>query len=297
MTSLQQLGVCSNYSGCSANDIQGETVLPALVLPFHDPTGVLLGQLATIAPTLHQLFSRAFLSISPTTEQNQADRLRPLRDDRFFILNANAPDTLPGDHYRAAFSSAIDHSVPNQLLHLCDIDKLAAIVQSPYRHQFVADITALNIAAIPTLFQRSPQAWASYPRPYREIEQVAITLGHYLFDRYLDFAWSYLVISSRQLGAILPHVHQSSFGLLAEIVLLLQDQLHTQEVDWLFWEDPFIEGRDADELRSEREASPQETHKRLTSNAPIIRLLLDHIDQLAYNGGLPSGAARSRFPL
>jgi hypothetical protein len=66
--------------------------------------------------------------------------------------------------------------------------------------------------------------------------------------------------------------------MLAEIVLLLHDQLRTQEVDWLFWEDPFIEARDPDELRREREASSQETQKRLRVNAPIIRLLLDRID-------------------
>ena len=109
--------------------------------------------------------------------------------------------------------------------------------------------------------------------------------GVYVYDndgrRYLDFAWSYLIISSAQLQAILPHLQQRTFGLLAEIVLLLQDRLQTQDVDWLFWEDPFIEGRDRDELRKEREGSEQETRKRLMSNAPIIRLLLDRVQQLA----------------
>ena len=102
-----------------------------------------------------------------------------------------------------------------------------------------------------------------------------------MFHRYLDFAWSYLIISTIQLHAILPQIQQRTFGLLAEMVLLLQDHLHTWEVDWLFWEDPFIEGRDADELRQERAGSRQETHKRLMSNAPIIRLLLDQIEQIA----------------
>jgi hypothetical protein len=169
----------------------------------------------------------------------------------------------------------------HQVLHLCDIDKLVAIVQSHYRDQFLADITATGQAPMPILFQRSPCAWASYPRPYREIEQIAITLGQYLFHRYLDFAWSYLVIRTAHLQAIIPQIQQRTFGMLAEIVLLLHDYLHTQEVDWLFWEDPFIEARDPDELRREREASLQETQKRLKANAPIIQLLLDHIDQHA----------------
>jgi hypothetical protein len=239
---------------------------------------VLLGQLAAITPTLRQLFARAFLSISPATEQFHSAQLRQLHHDPFFVINSNAPNTLPGDHYLAGYKSAVEHSHPNQLLHLCDIDKLAAILQSHYRDQFLADIAATDEAPTPLLFQRSPRAWASYPRPYREIEQIAITLGQYLFQRYLDFAWSYLVIRAARLHAIIPHIQQRTFGILAEIVLSLHEQLHTQEVDWLFWEDPFIEARDADELRREREASLQETRKRLKANAPIIRLLLDRID-------------------
>ena len=254
-------------------------MLPALVLPFHDPSGVLLAQLAAIDPTLRQLFGRAFLSISPITAQRQAAQLQALRADAFFLINANAPDTLPGDHYLAAYRSAVRHSHPDQPLHLCDVDKLAAIVQSQHRDQFMADIAAANLATAPTLFQRSAQAWASYPQPYREIEQVAITLGRYLLHRYFDFAWSYLVIRAAQLDAILPDLQQRTFGILAEVVLALHQNLRTQDVDWLFWEDPFIEGRDADALRAEREASPQETLKRLRGNAPIIRLLLDRIDQ------------------
>jgi hypothetical protein len=255
-------------------------VLPALVLPFHDPSGVLLAQLATITPTLRQIFSRAFLSISPATEQIHTQQIQHLRRDPFFVINTNAPDTLPGDHYLAAYSSAIPHSHADQPLHLCDIDKLAAILQSHYRDQFLTDIAATGEAPMPILFQRSPRAWASFPQPYREIEQIAITLGQHLFQRYLDFAWSYLVIRAAQLHAIIPQIQQHMFGILAEIVLLLHDHLRTQEVDWLFWEDPFIEGRDPDELRSEREASLQETQKRLKGNAPIIRLLLDRIDVL-----------------
>jgi hypothetical protein len=194
------------------------------------------------------------------------------------VINSNAPDTLPGDHYLAAYRSAIAHSHPEQLLHLCDIDKLAAILQSHYRDQFLTDIAATAEALTPVLFQRSPRAWATYPQPYREIEQIAITLGRYLFQRYFDFAWSYLVIRAADLRMIILQIQQRTFGMLAEIVLSLHEHLHTQEVDWLFWEDPFIEARDPDELRREREASSQETQKRLRVNAPIIRLLLDRID-------------------
>jgi hypothetical protein len=254
-------------------------MLPALVLPFHDPAGVLHAQLIRITPTLRRHFAQAFLSISPATEQAHAEQIQALQRDSFFVINTNAPGTLAGDHYLAGYRSAIAHCLPDQSLHLCDIDKLAAILQSSYRDQFLADIATTGDTSAPVLFQRSPNAWATYPQPYRDVEHVAITLGQYLFQRYLDFAWSYLVIKTARLAAIVPQLCQRTFGLLCEMVLLLQADLRTQDVDWLFWEDPFVEGRTPDELRHERAMSARETQKRLKSNAPIIRLLLDVIEQ------------------
>lgn len=45
-----------------------EAVIPALVLPFYDPSGALLAQLTTITPTLREVFARVVLSASPPTE-------------------------------------------------------------------------------------------------------------------------------------------------------------------------------------------------------------------------------------
>lgn len=254
-------------------------MLPALVLPIHDPSGVLLAQLGTITPVLRQHFAGVFLSISPRTEQHQAHPLRSFRADPFFAINENAAESLPGDHYLAGYRSALAHADAAPVIHLCDLDKLTAILDSYHRAAFLRDIEATSERTQPLLFQRSAHAWASYPRPYREIEQIAIALGQHLFARYLDFAWSYLVVPATTLERILPRLHQRTFGLLAEMVLLLQGDLQTQDVDWLFWEDPFIEGRDPDELRRERETSREETMKRLRANTPIIRLLLDQIER------------------
>ena len=57
------------------------------------------------------------------------------------------------------------------------------------------------------------------------------------------------------------------------MVLLLIDRIHTQDVDWLAWEDPFILTRDAQQLKAERENSQQETYKRLTYVIPMLQLL------------------------
>jgi hypothetical protein len=44
-------------------------------------------------------------------------------------------------------------------------------------------------------------------------------------------------------------------------------------LDWLAWEDPFIYGHDAKQLRRERENSPLETQKRLGYVIPMLQLL------------------------
>lgn len=250
------------------------SLLPAIVLPCHDPQGLYLPHLETITPQLKQLFSRAFISISPTTLQTQPTPIKTLEADDFFCLNFNEPGTLVGDHYRAAYTNAVTRCPPRQVLHLCDIDKVAFILQNRYKERFIADIGSIGGAKTPLLFQRSETAWLTYPQNYREIEQLAIKLAEFMFGRYLDIAWSHLVIRTDQLQQILPHLRSRDFGLLAEIVLKLATQLTTQEVDWLAWEDPFIYARDADELRRERSESAMETKKRLVGIKPISQILL-----------------------
>jgi hypothetical protein len=62
----------------------------------------------------------------------------------------------------------------------------------------------------------------------------------------------------------------------AELALLLKDQLTTRTVEWLAWEDPFLEGRHPLELKRERESSLDETRKRLGYVIPIMKVLLQY---------------------
>lgn len=253
---------------------------PAIVLPFHDPKGILLNHLEQIESDLKQWFDHAFLSISPVTAIYQETRLESLAQDHFYILNPNFPDTLPGDHYRAAYHNAVLHCPPHQQLHLCDIDRVAFALQSSHRAEFLQSLEWSIRQSQPILFQRSPTAWATHPGPYQSAEAIAIQLGQLLFGQYYDFAWSYLVVRSDILAGMVPTLQHRDFGLLAEIVLSLRKQLVTCEVDWLAWEDPFILARDFDELRTERDNDPTESDRRLVWNAPIIQLLLNQIGHL-----------------
>jgi hypothetical protein len=69
--------------------------------------------------------------------------------------------------------------------------------------------------------------------------------------------------------------------MVAEMIFYMQDTVHTRNVDWLAWEDPFILSRDAIELKRERENSLEETNKRLRYVLPMIETLT----RLSRNGG------------
>jgi hypothetical protein len=119
-------------------------------------------------------------------------------------------------------------------------------------------------ADVPLLFQRSGKAWSTHPKNYREVEHLATRAGELLLDRSLDLTWCHLVVQAQQLRQVLPHVGRPDLSMLAEMVLQLGDGVSTRDVDWLAWEDPFLSGRQADDLRREREGSVEETRKRLS---------------------------------
>jgi hypothetical protein len=92
----------------------------------------------------------------------------------------------------------------------------------------------------------------------------------------LDYAWCYLVLQAGRLREIMPFVNDPKISMVAEILYYLQDEVKTRDVDWLAWEDPFIFGRDAKELKQERENSLVETKKRLNYVLPMIDMLTRH---------------------
>ena len=102
----------------------------------------------------------------------------------------------------------------------------------------------------PLIFHRSEAAWATHPANYRAAEQMATTAGQLLFGRTLDFAWCHLVIRADALGAIIPRTKRPDMSMVAEIVVQAMGQpIRTKDVDWLAWEDPFLAGRDACQLK------------------------------------------------
>src|SRR6185436_12693922 len=109
------------------------------------------------------------------------------RSDPFFVLNDNEPGSQPGEHFRAGFASAAASTADELALHLCNIDRVAFALQSEYSGQFIHDVSSAGDSALPLLFQRSPAAWATHPRNYREAEHLAIKVGELLYGCYFDF--------------------------------------------------------------------------------------------------------------
>ena len=255
---------------------------PVVVLPLHDPSGILFFHLEQTLPFLKRFFAGAYVSISPATADRQESQVARLQSDSFFRINFNDPGSLPGEHFLSAYRQALEQCAHDQVLHLCDFDKIAAALGGPHRPLFLNDIRTLETEELPLLFQRSATAWETYPQNYREVEQLAIKVGRLLFGRYLDFAWSYLVLRATTLQEILPQVQSKDFGVLVEIVLLLRERLHTKNVDWLAWEDPYILQQQPDRLREERASSPQETRKRLQAILPFFRHFREELPPLQH---------------
>ena len=255
---------------------------PALVLPYHDPQGTLQPHLRAILPVLKEHFERAYLCPPPATRR-QAEAMRFVEADDFFTVIPWDAEGPIGDFFAFLYRHAARAAPPEQALHLCFPDRLSFALEGEFRNAFLTDVDGLSHADLPLLFQRSPAAWATHPDNYREIETFVTRVGRLLFGRELDYAWCHLVLTAAQLDALLPRVRNHDLSMVAELVLQLQPAIRTREVDWLAWEDPWILAVPPAELKRAREASPEETQKRLAYTLPmvaaLVRFALERKDQ------------------
>ena len=249
---------------------------PVLAMPFHDPEGRYGAHLWQVLPQLKTLFARIYLDITPPTMAAQPETIHLLQADPFFRLSFSLPESQVGDHCLAAYRGAMEESAPDQVVHMAYIDRLVFILMGPYADAFGEDIRQLTTDQAPVLYMRSKSAWSTHPHNYYECEMMDTHAGELLFGRTLDFCWCHCAATASQLRPVLRHIHSHDFGVQAELALLLRGQLTTRQVDWLSWEDPFLLGRDPQELKAERENSLEETRKRLGYVIPIMQVLLEY---------------------
>jgi hypothetical protein len=246
---------------------------PVAVIPMNDPEGMMFPHLETITPLLKGLFARLFVSVPLPTQQALPHYMDWLKADDFFHVIYHQNLIAIGDDFLTLYAQAALVCDPDQLLHLCFIDRLAYALQSEHRADFMADILAIKPAQTPLIWQRSERAWQTHPRNYRDIEQMATKAGEWLFGKSLDFAWCHLVIPARRLREVVPIVKNRDLSFFAEIILAIRKEVVTRDVDWLSWEDPFVNSWDGQALKTARENSIAESRKRLAYVIPTLRLL------------------------
>src|SRR5688572_10298786 len=245
---------------------------PALVFPFNDPDGGMFQHLQSILPDLKGQFEHAYLC-PPLSTLKWIEHIRQLQADDFFTIFPVDVEMRLGEHFAYLYRRAADMAHPDQPLHLCFLDRLAFALEGEYRNSFLADVDSLFVSDLPLIFQRSQTAWETHPQNYRDIEGTVTIVGHNLFGKELDYAWCHIVVRAGQLREIMPLVKNPDLSMVAEMIFYLQDDIHTRDVDWLAWEDPFILSRDPAELKRERENSLEETQKRLSYVLPMLETL------------------------
>ena len=245
---------------------------PALAFPYADLDGTVLPHLRTILPDLKSHFEHAYVCSPPSALELLQQNELILADD-FFTVYPVEGDSLIGERFAHLYLHAANEADPQQILHLCYPDRVAFALEGEYRKAFLADVASLTTDNLPLLFQRSQSAWETHPQNYRQLEGIVTTVGRNLFGRELDYGWCHIVVQAEQLREVMPLVRNPDLSMVAEMIFYMQDTVKTRDVDWLAWEDPFILGRDADELKREREQSLEETNKRLKYVLPMLETL------------------------
>ncbi len=254
---------------------------PAVVFPCHDPDGGTLAWLETIVPQLKALFASAFVGVTESTANAQAQRIARLKADPFLSISVTPHDTPIGVQFHHLYHRTTESCPANQVLHLCFPDRLIYAVLGPQREAFCADVKA--VSDTPLLFQRSEVAWKSHPWNYVVAESLITQLGKVILGRSLDFSWCHLALTAQQLSEILPQTKAQDLAILCEMVLALRLSLRTRDVDWLAWEDPLVLGCELEQLQHEREQSAAETKKRLGYVKSMLQVLFDFGQQLLEN--------------
>jgi len=259
-------------------------MLPSIAFPYHDPDLRMFPYFQAILPDLKTLFKRAY--ICPTYNTRRHSVLMDwLTKDGFFTIFPLDAQMQIGEQFTHLYMNAARVADPDEIIHLAYLDRLSFALQGQYREQFMLDVNSSRLEQLPLIFQRSAAAWGTHPQNYHEIESFVTTIGKILFGITLDYAWCHLVVQASQLKEIMPLVRNPDLSMVAEMILLLQPDIQTKDVDWLAWEDPFVLARNPEELKREREQSPEETQARLSYAIQMVETMVQYALKQKDSGG------------
>ncbi len=249
----------------------------AALLAGHDPGGGTLRALQKCTPALKKLFQTTCLSLTTPTLESQPELCAFFREDEYFQVFV--PDHIPvgnhtvGKQFRSLYRWSLERLPQDMLVHLAFPDRVSFALLTSHAGAFSESISSLQPAHTPLIFHRSEAAWVTHPATYSRLEQMVSQAGEMLLGKWLDFAWAHIAVQADRLSQALEQTHRDDWSFVAELVLRLEPGVQTMDVDWLAWEDPFILGVDADQLRQERENDPAETRFRMSYVVAMLELL------------------------
>jgi hypothetical protein len=81
-------------------------MLPAIVMPMHDPAGLMFPHLEAITPQLRIIFAQAFVSITPITGNTQPKYLAWLETEDFYQVLYHQTNVSVGDDFLTLYEKA-----------------------------------------------------------------------------------------------------------------------------------------------------------------------------------------------
>jgi hypothetical protein len=247
-----------------------------LTFLYYDPSGkynqVFRRQLETLKSTFDAICVSA---VAPTAKHN-AEFVCWLEEQGCIVFH-NAPNTSGGDHARAALRLATEQAQGRQPIFFGFLDRVLFALETAWRTSFLQDIKAYQASEF-LIFERSPSAWDTHPSNYREIEQMVSRMFELLCGKFIELMPCALLLSCSVANTVLSQSSSPSYEVWAEWTLLAMKNgiaITTKKVDWLAYQHPYWEQVEPDKLEREREASREETVKRIEMNVPVALLMTE----------------------
>lgn len=243
-----------------------------LTFPYYDPDGRYNRAFKRQLAALQSAFDTICVSVASPTGENNADFVRYLEAQGCAVFDNPAGATI-GDQSREALRLAQQHT--DRPIFFGFLDRILFALETEWRRLFLQDLKVYQTAEF-LVFERSQVAWDTHPSNYREIELMVSRMFELLCGRSIELMLCALLLSRDAASTILDQSISPSCEVWAEWTLLAMSNgipVTTRKVDWLAWEQPYWDGVDPDELKHDRENSPDEVVKRIKMNAPAALML------------------------
>ncbi len=246
----------------------------ALVFPLHDPKNIETPKLKQILPILKDNFSKAYISVTPSTQSFNKEAISFIESDDFFVVNKSPVDSQIGEHFLNSYKLALQHVAALDVVHLAVLDRLIFEI-SNYKSDFLEDVCKIDLECTPIQYVRTKKAWETHPKYYMETEQIPTKIMEILFNIPIDFVWCQMSVKAADLKEILPNLINKDLLALSEIAFYFRNTLKIKEVDWLSWEDPFIFNKDAKLYREIAEHNVDDFKRRVVYVRNISNFIFD----------------------